>query len=299
MLGVCVTERVDAPHRLLQHHRPVVGDVRGVVRVAERPRQARDQAAHRRGENDRIAVQYHQPCVRVHGRQRLECDRVVRALERPASPDAAALEDLQHRPVVLVRRTMIGAEEPAVVARDVRDRLPREADEVLAHDGDALGRSVGVFVVDRLHARVDHLEHVAALLGRIDARSRAVIGRRRRGDRVVRLPPQQRPVPEVLVEHVAEKGGAGAEHPDDDDRGVDRLVGDLRVPSQPIDDPQPVHERGDDRSGDRDRADLTEPCVGVHRLAVGRESLGVGVGAEVVESGLGVRLIEECVDLQS
>ena len=44
-------------------------------------------------------------------------ERVVRALERPAAADAAALQHLEREPVVLVRRALVDLEQPLAVRR--------------------------------------------------------------------------------------------------------------------------------------------------------------------------------------
>ncbi len=87
MLRMCSPERVDALHRLLEHGGPVLGDVRRVIRVGERARKRRDQAAHGRAQHNRVAVQEHEAHVGVLGGQRVEGDRMMRALERPPSTD--------------------------------------------------------------------------------------------------------------------------------------------------------------------------------------------------------------------
>ena len=86
---------------------------RRVVGVGEGRRQRADEAAHRRGQHDRVAVQQHEARVGVHRGEVLERDRVVRALQRPPPAHAPALEHLQHRPVVLVRGALVDAEQPA------------------------------------------------------------------------------------------------------------------------------------------------------------------------------------------
>ncbi len=113
---------------------------------------------------------------------------MVRALERPPAPNSAALEDLQGRAVVLVRRALIGGEQPPAVRRHVGDRLPRQALEVLAHDRDALGRSVGFLVVDRLHAGIELLEHVVAQTARRRPAVRIGSSRATAGERCRSLP---------------------------------------------------------------------------------------------------------------
>ena len=149
---------------------------------------------------------------------------MVRALERPAAAHAAALENLQREPVVLVGGALIDLQQPPPVGRHVGDRLPRETLEVLAHERDALGRTVGLLVVDRADPRVDLLEHVVPEAGRLDPRSAAEVGGGGRRNAVAGLPSEEGAITRVLLEEIAEKGRAGAEHPDHDERRVDRLV---------------------------------------------------------------------------
>ena len=223
MLGASGAEVVDPAHRLLEGVLPVLGDVGAVVGVGERARHDPDQAAHRADQRDRVAVQQHQPGVGVGVDQRVERQGVVRALQRPAAADAAALQDLQHQPVVVVGRPVVGGPPPRAVRRHVGDRLPADALERLPHHRDALGRVDGRLVVDRADRRVERLEHVDAALGRVHARAAAPRLARRRGSGVLRLPPEQRAVGRVLVEQVRQERGAGAEHADHHDRRLDPL----------------------------------------------------------------------------
>src|SRR5262249_61270649 len=98
----------------------------------------------------------------VYGGERIGGDRVLGALERPSAATPAALEDLQGRVVVFVGGALVGGEQPPAVGRHVRDRLPRQALEVLAHDCNALGWAGGVLVVNRLHRRIEVFEHLVA-----------------------------------------------------------------------------------------------------------------------------------------
>ena len=229
-------------------------------------RQRVDQAADRSAQHDGITVQQHEARVGIHRGQRLEVERVVRALQRPPAADATALQHLQRQPVVLVRRPLIDAEQPSAVGRDVRDRLPRQALEVLAHQRDALGRTVGFLVVDRADPRVDLFEHVVAHAGGFDTRTAAKVGGRRWGNAVAGLPAQERAVAGVLFEQVAEERRAGAEHADHHDRRVDALVGDVGVLLRPVDDAEAVGERPDDVGVDRGFAELVELRFGARPI---------------------------------
>src|SRR5262245_65552047 len=100
--------------------------------------------------------------VGVYGGERIEGDGVMGALERPPAANPAALEDLQGRVMILVGRMLVGGEQPPAVGGYVRDRLPRQALEVLAHDCNALGWVGGVLVVNRLHRRIEVFEHLVA-----------------------------------------------------------------------------------------------------------------------------------------
>ena len=100
-------------HRVLEHRHPMFGDVGAVIGVGERARQRADQAAHRRAQHHRVAVQQHEARVGIDRGQGLEVERVVRALERPAAADAAALQDLEREAVVFVRRALVDLEQPA------------------------------------------------------------------------------------------------------------------------------------------------------------------------------------------
>jgi hypothetical protein len=126
-------KRVDPGDRLFEHRDPMGGDVRTRIGVTEALGEVRDQAAHRRAQHHRIAMQQHEPGVGIHGGQRVERDGVVRTLERPTTAHAAVLQHLQYEPVVLVRGGVIVRQQPLAVRRDIGDRFPREAPEVLAH----------------------------------------------------------------------------------------------------------------------------------------------------------------------
>ena len=256
-----------------------------MVGVGERRRQRGDEAADRGGEDDGVAVQEHEPGVGVHRGEVLERDRVVRALERPPPAHAAALQDLEHRAVVLVGRALVDAEQPLVVAGHVGDRLVGEALEVLAHHGDALGGLVGLLVVHHLDHRVDLRQHRVAGVHRVDAWAGAMVGRSGRRNAVARFPHQQRAVAGILVEEPAEQRGAGAEHADHDQRSLDRLIGDVRVPRDPVDDPQPVRQRAGEHAREGGITELVELRVRVQRVAERRQPVAERVGPEVVQPG--------------
>ena len=193
-LRVGVTEGIDAANRLIEHRGPMLGDVRRVIRVGERARECADQTAHRRAQHERITMQHHESGVGVLRSERLEGDRVMGALEGPATPHAPGLQHPQHEVVVPIRRPLIDVEQPTAVGRHVGDRFPTEALEVLAHHRNAFGGSVGVLVMDRLEARVDRVHHRRACARGIDPRAvpKRVGGCRR--NRVAGLPTQQRAI---------------------------------------------------------------------------------------------------------
>ena len=304
VLGAPGAEVVDPAHRLLEGVLPVRGDVGAVVGVGERARHDLDQAADRADERDRVAVQQHQPGVGVGVDQRVERQGVVRALQRPAAADAATLQDLQHQPVVVVGRPVVGGPPPRAVRRHVGDRLPADALERLTHHRDALGRVDGRLVVDRADRRVERLEHVDAALRRVHARAAAPRLARRRRSGVLRLPPEQRAVGRVLVEQVREERGAGAEHADHDDRCLDPLRVDLGVLLGPVDDLEPVDQRGGHGRRQRDGAELVELRLAVEAVDVQLQALAEAHDAardqvltEVVEPGLLDRGGHDLVDV--
>ena len=92
---------------------------------------------------------------------------------------------------------------------------------MLREEHRALRRPVGRVVMDRLEARVEQAEHAVGFAGGDEPRVVGVgrsLGRR---DGVARLPTEQRPVGGIAREQVAERGGAGAREPDDEDRLLD------------------------------------------------------------------------------
>ena len=172
---------------------------------------------------------------------------MMRALQRPSTAHPAALEYLQCQAVILVRGALVGREQPPAVGRHVRDGLPRQALEVLAHHRDALGRTVGLFVMDRANLRVDLSRtcrrHPRRLRPAVHCAAFAGVGRRHA---VAAIPSAAAHDYEVPLEQVAQERGAGAEHADHHHGRVDALLGDRGVPLRPVDDPQPVHEAADD-----------------------------------------------------
>ena len=171
--------------------------------------------------------------------------------------------------MVLVRRALVDFEQPPSVRRHVGDRLPRQALEVLAHQRDALGRAVGLLVMDGADPRIDLLEHVVADPRRLDAR----IGVRRRPASAAE---RCRPPPSassarlrvVLFEQVAEEGRSGAEHADHDERRVDALVGDVGCRCAQSTIRSRFDEAADDVGADRGGAELVELRLGRRRRAV-------------------------------
>src|SRR5260221_9368598 len=146
----------------------------------------------------------------------------MRALERPPAADAV-LEYLQREAVIVVSGTRVDLQEPLAVGRHVGDRLPRQALEVLAHDRDALGGAVRLFVMDSPDPRIDLLEHVVADARGLDTWARAKSARCRRWDAVARFPAQQRAGARVLLEQGAEESRSRSEHADPDQRGGNTL----------------------------------------------------------------------------
>ena len=231
MLGVRGAERVDAPHRLLEHRHPVLGDVGAVVGVAERSRQRADQAAHRCAQHDRVAVQQHEAGVGVDGGQRVEVERVVRALERPAAPDAAALQHLQ-REAGGIRRRSAGrrpsSHSPYAGTLEIasHDRLLKSWLISVMHSVGPSGSSWWIARMRGLICSSMSLpKRAISIRGSVVQRLR-----RRRRNAVAGLPAQQRAVAGVLFEQVAEERRAGAEHADHDQRRVDAFVGDVGMP---------------------------------------------------------------------
>ena len=166
--GCAAAEFVDAAHRLLELRTPVPADVLAVVRIAERARERGDQAAHRPAQHHRVAVQQREVGVGVHRRQRVERDRVggLFSVHRPRTPPLCST--CSTRTVVLVGGTLVDGHEPVVVGGHVRDRLPRQALEVLRHHRDVLGRLVGRFAVHDFDARVQGRQHRVGGVDRID-----------------------------------------------------------------------------------------------------------------------------------
>ena len=135
--------------------------------------------------------------------------------------------------MVLVRRAVVGGVQPLAVRGHVRERLPREALEVLVEHRDAFGRAVGLLALHDVDPRVDAVERRGARAGGVDARVVAVIAGVGGGALLCASHRSSGRRPLVLLEQVAEERRAGAEDADDDERRLDALVGHLRVAAWP------------------------------------------------------------------
>ena len=189
----------------------------------------------------RVAVHHDDLRVGVLREQGVERDRVLRRLQRPA-PGGARLQQLQHEMVVLVRRGLVTVDEPLVVGRHVRHDRELQALEVLGEQGDALGGFVRRLVVDRLHARIERVQHLGAGARLLDAR----IGRERRGlggrHAVPRLPAHERAPVRVTAEQARHQRRTGAGQSEDDEGRDDLLVAHLGMLRHPVDHAEAIDE---------------------------------------------------------
>lgn len=218
----------------------------------------------------------------------------MRSLECPP-PRRARLQQLEHTVVVLVRRPLVTGEQPVRVRRDVRQRLPEQALEVLSEKGHALGGTVGRFVVNGTEARVQRVEHAGGRARRFDARTVRELVTLRRGDRVVRFPAHQRAVRRITVQQLGQERRAGAGHAEHSDGPCDRRARQLGVVVNPCGHSESVCERLGDDVRERGDAELRQLGFLAQRGDEPFEAFAVGVAAEVLEPGLGTRRCDERV----
>jgi hypothetical protein len=223
--------------------------------------------------------------VRVLLEQRVEGHQVLRVLEDPP-PVGAPLQLLESSLVCLEHRSVVGVEQPVSVRRDVIRGDRGRVHECPVREQVALLGAPGGKRVARLQLR-RCLSELGLDLGDPRVRlERLLLGRWRRQRH---LPEARRAHTLHLTEQPVQVRGPGARQPHDEDRRLDDLVGDRRVPRAIVDEPEPFHQETGQRLRRRGLAWRVEAGLTVQRVDEDVERLGEGDVAEVVEARLGDR----------
>ena len=185
-------------------------------------------------------------------RRVVEVAEVGRRLQHPAVRDLAALpllplQQLEHPVQVVVGRREVLGVDPGPVHRHVRAGLGDVREERVGEEDDLLLGLAGVHRVDREQVRHPLPRLLLTGHGLRDARvgDRPVVVELRRD--LDDLPPVGAVEAVVGGEQSLHQRRTAAHHADHDDRRGHDLVGDLRVPAEPLGRPQPhpqaVHGR--------------------------------------------------------